>query len=171
VLKNVHKKSRKIPLKKIIINNSYVKGASIRTRNDGSMVLRSLETLGSNDNTLGKAVGLTGAFRGHILGLGAAAAAAAVVATATAVFSWPPAAAAAVSLSAGGRLLVVSFLTGVVLGVGCSSGLQQGNKFYSICMPFFAEHRKCCGSGSKRIRIRIQSGSRILMTKDLKIYS
>ncbi len=124
-----------------------MKGASIRTRNDGSasMVPSSLESLGSN-NTLGKVVGLTGAFSGHIFGLGAAAAAAAaaaVVATATAVFSWPPAAAAAVSLSAAGgsRLLVVSFLTGVVvLGVGgCRSGLEQGDKFYSIfCTPFFA---------------------------------
>ncbi len=88
-------------------------------------------------------MGLTGAFSGHIFGLGAAAAAAvAVVATATAVFSRPPAAAAAVSLSAAGgsRLLVVSFLTGVVLGVGgCRSGLEQGDKFYSIfCTPFFA---------------------------------
>ncbi len=112
-----------------------MKGASIRTRNDGSMTPRSLETLGSNDNTLGKAVGLTGAFSGHIFGLGAAAA---VVATATAVFSWPPAAAAVVSLSAaGGRLLMaVSFLTGVVLGVGCRSGLQQGNKVYTICTAF-----------------------------------
>jgi hypothetical protein len=117
-----------------------VKGASIRTRNDGSMTPRSLETLGSNDNTLGKAVGLTGAFSGHIFGLAAAAAAVAVVATATAVFSWPPAAAAAVSLSAaGGRLLlVVSFLTGVVFGVGCRSGLQQGNKFYTIYTAFFS---------------------------------
>ncbi len=117
-----------------------MKGASIRTRNDGFMVPRSLETLGSI-NTLGKAVGLTGAFRGHIFGLGAAAVA--VVATATAVFSWPPAAAAAVSLSAaGGRLLVVSFLTGVVFGVGWRSGLQQINNFYSICMSFF------CNTGS-----------------------
>ncbi len=85
-------------------------------------------------------MGLTGAFSGHIFGLGAAAAAAvAVVATATAVFSCT-AAAAAVSLSAGrGRLLlVVSILTGVVLGVGCRSGLQQGNKFYTICTAFFS---------------------------------
>ncbi len=117
-----------------------MKRSSIRTRNDGSMVPRSLKTLGSI-NTLGKAVGLTGAFSGHIFGLGAAAAAVAVVATATAVFSCPAAEAAAVSLSAAkGRLLVVvSFLTGVVvLGVGSRSGLEQGNKFYSICMPFFA---------------------------------
>ncbi len=124
-------------------------GASIRTRNDGSMVPRSLETLGSI-NTLGKAVGLTGAFSGHIFGLGAAAAAVADVATATAVFSWPPAAAAAVSLSAaGGRLLlVVSFLTGVVLGViGSRSGLEQRNKFFTPFACLSLQHRQCCESG------------------------
>ncbi len=83
-------------------------------------------------------MGLTGAFSGHIFGLGAAAA---VVATATAVFSWPAAAAAA-SLSAGGRqLLVVSFLTGAVaLGVGCRSELEQGNKFFT---PFAYKKAVC----------------------------
>jgi hypothetical protein len=109
--------------------------------NTASMVPKSLETLGSI-NTLGKAVGLTGAFSGHIFGLGAAAAVA-VVATATAVFSCT-AAVATVSLSAaGGRLLLdVSFLTGVVLGVGCNSGLQQRYKFHSVLRAFF------CNTGS-----------------------
>ncbi len=130
----------------------------------GSKVFRNVR---EQYNTLGKAVGLTGAFSGHIFGLGAAAAAAvAVIATAAAVFSWPPAAAAAESLSAGGRLLlvVVSFLTGVVLGVGCRSGLQQRNKFL-LHMHAFWQHRQCCGSGILH-KSAHGYGSRVLMTKN-----
>ncbi len=84
-------------------------------------------------------MGLTGAFSGHIFGLGAVAAAAAV-ATATAVFSWPAAAAAVGLSAAGGRLLaVVSFLTGVMLGViGSRSGLEQRNKFFTPLHAFFS---------------------------------
>ncbi len=82
--------------------------------------------------TLGKVVGLTGAFRGLILGFPAdAAATAPAFSCAVLAVGTVTTAAGAVTLSVSGRLAVASFLMGVPgRSVCCFSGLHRSRICY-----------------------------------------